>query len=171
MALFVCFTCKKKFTTLTNLMKHRKLKHAATPGANITPLNPYFKKFVAREQRIEKHRQQQVENKTGLEEAFIRILEDLGLNYTFQYVFGGKVFDFHLTDYNVLVEANGDFWHSNPKLYKKPKYKSQRMSVRNDKQKKLLCESNNQPLIVYWESDVMKRSKWVKEDLKKRLGL
>jgi very-short-patch-repair endonuclease len=163
MDIFICKHCKKKFTTTTNLRKHIELKHKSVktapkrkPVNKVKPnssIHPLFKAKL-KEERIRKHREEQIANVNGLEKFFMEILKRLKIRYTFQYEFGGKLFDFHLSDFNVLVEVDGDYWHGNPKFYPKLKYKHQRMSRRNDKKKNLLCEQGGIQLIRYWEDDI-----------------
>jgi very-short-patch-repair endonuclease len=41
-------------------------------------------------------------------------LEELGLLYEFQKPIKRYIADFFLPDYNLIIEADGDYWHNRP---------------------------------------------------------
>ena len=90
-----------------------------------------------------------------LETTFEEILIDLGVNYVHHYRFGKREFDFCCTDYNLLIEADGDFWHVNEAMGFEVKYPFQKRTIKNDKFKdKLVSKSNDYTLIRFWEEDI-----------------
>lgn len=52
-----------------------------------------------------------------LETNISEVLNDLSISYTTQYPLKGKLFDFRISNTNILIEVNGDYWHCNPKKY------------------------------------------------------
>ena len=110
-----------------------------------------------------------------LEERFARdFLDKLELNYIYQYkmVSIGRYLDFMLTDYRVAIEIDGDYWHSNPKLYEeKDLNKTQKWSKKVDEMKNKWCSRNGVPLIRIWESDINEHPEKVLTFLKEKLNL
>lgn len=80
---------------------------------------------------------------TKIELILYSILDDLKINYYKQYRVGFYLFDCFLPDYNVLIECNGDYWHSLPK------------GVRNDKSKSTYINEYfpNYKLYSIWEHE------------------
>lgn len=97
----------------------------------------------------------QMNGTSKLETMFEEILIELGEPYIHHYRFGNREFDFCLTEKNILIELHGCFFHSCPKCGKAAKYSFQKKSVKNDKFKtKLVKESNDYTLLVFWEHEV-----------------
>jgi hypothetical protein len=70
-----------------------------------------------------------------------------------------KEYDFYLLNKNILIEADGDFWHANPKYFSEIVLLDiQRENINNDKFKNLLAEDKNIPLIRFWESEIKKEN-------------
>jgi len=81
-------------------------------------------------------------------------------------------FDFFLTDFNIYIEVDGDYFHSNPNTRwpNGPKTKTQIKNAARDKKKNKYCEKNNLRLIRFWEDDIMNHEEKVIKiicDLKK----
>lgn len=132
----------------------------------------YWSKEENREKRkldmsvyIQKH---QYNNKTLLELKFEDILNDLNVVFISQHTVCGYNFDYYIPDKNLLIEVDGDFWHCNPKKYPEgPKYRSQLITLENDKKKNLLCERiKDIKLLRFWEKDINENPEWVIEELK-----
>lgn len=162
-----CPDCKKIFSSPAMLLQHRRKKHLKK---KISGLHPFFRKKLKekRQAAIKKHL---TENMTGLEKKFQQILEALQIRFQVQYQLKNKFYDFYLPDHNTIVETHGDYFHCNPEKYSEPKYKIQKVAVKNDKKKKLLCEQAGIRLIYYWETDVNEKPHEVMADLAQKLGL
>lgn len=52
-----------------------------------------------------------------LESFIASILSILEIPHTTQFWVNQKSYDFRITDTNLLIEVNGDFWHANPIIY------------------------------------------------------
>ena len=110
--------------------------------------------------------------KSKIESKFETILELIDLNFTCQYEYKHRLFDFYLKDFNVLIEVDGDFYHCNPNTkHGEIIYETQKMTKQNDDYKNNLCINNNITLIRYWEKDINERPEWVISDLRNRLSL
>jgi G:T-mismatch repair DNA endonuclease (very short patch repair protein) len=104
-----------------------------------------------------------------LENKFSKILDDLEIQYHRQYAVREikALYDFYLSDYNILIEVHGDFWHCNPLIerFSIPKYAAQISNVKTDAIKKSWCEKNKMPLLIFWETDINNRPSWVIQQL------
>lgn len=122
--------------------------------------------------RIEWLQSESNSKKTKLEKKFESILNILELDFDYQYELHGRAFDYHLKIQNVLIEVDGDFYHCNPNSkHKEIIYETQKLTLKNDNYKNLLCQNHNMTLIRYWEKDINERPEWVISDLKNKLSL
>jgi very-short-patch-repair endonuclease len=95
-----------------------------------------------------------------------KILKKNKVKYQKEYVLGAWSFDFCLIDANILIEVDGDYWHSNPKIYPNgPKTKTQKINRYRDLKKNKFCEQNKHKLIRFWESDILGEPKWIEQKL------
>lgn len=62
--------------------------------------------------------------------------------------------DFFLPDYNLAVETNGGYWHSDPKLYPEPKNNIQRKNIEKDKISKEIILGQGIHRLIVWESEL-----------------
>ena len=94
-------------------------------------------------------------NNTSIELIVKRALEELNINFSQQYRESRFVFDFYLTDYNFVLECQGDYWHANPiKNYKLNDV--QIKNIERDKKKILYLENKNISHLFLWETDIHK---------------
>jgi hypothetical protein len=70
------------------------------------------------------------------------------------------LYDFVITNINICIEFNGDFWHANPKKYKDDDYILEKRAIdiwKNDEFKlNLLKKERNIDTIIVWESEWIK---------------
>jgi len=132
--------------------------------------NPEIRKKMS-EKRVNWLKNKQNKKKTKLEKKFESILDLLNLKNEFQHEFKHRLFDFYLTDYNILIEVDGDFYHCNPLLFESPMYEVQRLTLNNDRYKNRICKNHGITLIRYWEKDINENPEWVIKDLKQRLEI
>lgn len=65
-------------------------------------------------------------------------------------------FDFYIPSYNLYIEVDGDYFHSNPKLYPNgPKSKTQKVNWYRDIKKNDFVLKNQITLLRFWESDII----------------
>jgi len=93
------------------------------------------------------------EKKTWPELEFEKMLNELGVEFRTQEIVGGKIFDFYIPSENLLVEIDGDYWHGNPSVYKRPN-KMQNTNRKNDRRKTLIAENEGYKISRVWESDL-----------------
>ena len=64
-----------------------------------------------------------------------------------------KTYDFFIPEKNILIEADGDYWHGNPQIFHNPN-KTQKNAISNDLFKNKLADENNLKLFRYWENEI-----------------
>lgn len=99
-----------------------------------------------------------------LKELAIEFIEEQGVLYW--------SVDYYLPKYDLYIEVDGDYWHSNPKIYPNgPKTQSQKINAENDKRKNTYFENQKMKLVRFWESDILNNKDFVICELKKLLEL
>jgi len=97
---------------------------------------------------------------------FEKILIKNHIKYEEEKIVSYWSFDFYLVDYNVYIEVDGDYWHSNPKTYPNgPKTKSQKINYARDLSKNKYCIKNNLTLYRYWECDILNSIDKIEKEL------
>ena len=105
-----------------------------------------------------------------LEKTFERFLTELNILYEKQYKLKGKLYDFKIKDRNILIEVDGDFWHSNPDMFPDgPIYKVQKDNLERDIEKNKIAKEEEYELIRFWEHEVKYQEDIVIDRLKKLL--
>jgi very-short-patch-repair endonuclease len=105
--------------------------------------------------------------RSGLEYKFEGLLDLLEIKYIHSYYIEsiGKIYDFYLPKYNILIEVDGDFWHCNPIKHASPECKTQEINIKNDKFKSQWALDNGYKLLRFWEDDINNNIKQVKQIL------
>lgn len=115
-----------------------------------------------------------------LEEDFARdFLDKLGVKYIYQFEAKdiGRFYDFAIllndemtTGNMILVEIDGSYYHSDPRVVEEGKMNPmQKHNKRVDKHKDDWALMHGIPLMRIWEKDIRDNPKMVMEELKKRL--
>lgn len=98
---------------------------------------------------------------SSLETKISNILNDLSISYTTQFLLCGKIFDFKITNTNILIEVNGDYWHCNPLKFKHDEFvrfpggEKRASDIWNkDLSKKIKAESKGYKVIYIWEKEI-----------------
>lgn len=95
---------------------------------------------------------------TGIENKIYEILNNNGIDFKKQFIVyydevKYKVYDFHLPEYNLLIEADGIYWHGHPMFFKSLN-ETQLINVENDKFKNELAKEKGYNLIRFWGNDI-----------------
>ena len=110
-----------------------------------------------------------------LEEDFARdFLDKLKVRYVYQFEAKdiGRFYDFYLPDVNLIIEIDGSYFHSDPRLVKEENMNPmQKRNKRVDEYKDRWALMHGIPLIRFWEKDIRENPKMVMDELKKRLYL
>lgn len=111
---------------------------------------------------------------SGLETFFrLNILNKLGVKYEQQFEAKsiGRFFDYYLPDSRMLIEVDGSYWHSDPRIYENPINAIQKRNKRVDKLKDAWALINGYVLIRIWETDIKKDPDKVLKFLSERLNV
>lgn len=100
-----------------------------------------------------------------LESIFHTFLLSIGIQVETQFQIDWKFYDFKVKDKNILIEMDGDYFHANPEVIKKPLNTMQKKAIINDKKKDFLAKQNGYTLIRIWENDFKKNKLEVKQRL------
>ena len=136
------------------------------------------KKKLTREEIIKRNieRSKKPHPKYGtskLEKKFAKeFLEKLGIKYEEQFEAKDikRFYDFYLPDYRVLLEFDGDFYHSYGKVYEEMN-PMQKRNARVDEIKNEWAALHGYPLIRIWEHDINENPQKVLDMLRERLGV
>lgn len=88
-------------------------------------------------------------------------LNNNNIDYEREYTIKYYAVDNYLTNYNLIIEVMGDYWHTNPLRYNENKYQInevQQKGLLHDKQKHTYIKAYNNIEILYlWETDINDR--------------
>ena len=84
------------------------------------------------------------------------LLEKNNVGFISEYQLYPYMIDIYIPSIDVYIEVQGDFFHSNPKLYPDgPVSKIQKRNFARDEKKRDFLKSNNYTLIEIWECDIL----------------
>ena len=102
---------------------------------------------------------------------FKNILTKLKIDFEEEVVFGFFCIDFFLKKYNIYIEVDGDYFHTNPKIFKNgPLTKTQKINWANDKRKDAFFKNKKIKLVRFWEFDILNNEKDIECHLKKLIA-
>ena len=108
-----------------------------------------------------------------LEEDFAKdFLDKLKVRYVYQFEAKdiGRFYDFYLPDNNLIIEVDGSYYHSDPRLVKEENMNPmQKHNKRVDEYKDKWALMHGIPIMRIWEKDIREDPKMVMNELKKRL--
>lgn len=97
------------------------------------------------------------------------ILQKYNINYKKQfrinYLNSCKFYDFYLTDYNILLEIDGTYWHSKNIKDKDIKNRTLKGNRDNDHIKDKLAEDNGYTLIRIWEDELDQLDQYCSDEI------
>jgi very-short-patch-repair endonuclease len=92
---------------------------------------------------------------TGLESATYGALESMGFIFERQHRLGRYVVDAYLPTCHTVIEAFGDYWHCNPRIYPSgPENARQERARSYDPQKLAALAAAGYRVVILWEYDV-----------------
>jgi G:T-mismatch repair DNA endonuclease (very short patch repair protein) len=99
---------------------------------------------------------------------FCSFLKDLNIEYEEEKIVECWAFDIYIKKYDLYIEIDGDYWHSNPYVYPNgPKTKSQKINYYRDKKKNEFCKKHSLKLYRFWERDILNKKEEIICNLKK----
>lgn len=110
-----------------------------------------------------------------LEQDFAeQFLDTLGVDYVWQFEAKdiGRFYDFYLPKSNLLIEVDGSYYHSDPRVVDESKLSPmQKKNKRVDEHKNEWALAHGIPIMRIWEYDIRHNPSSVMKELKKRLYL
>lgn len=108
--------------------------------------------------------------KSPNEKIVENILNELNIEYSFQKrIDYGKnkfyIIDFIINNTNIVLEAQGDYWHGNPIVFPNPS-KTQLEKIANDIKRKSILENMGYQVIYLWEYDLINNYHQCKDIIK-----
>lgn len=126
-------------------------------------------------QKVKKEKKHPDFGTSQAEQNFARdFLDKLGVRYVWQYEAKeiGRFFDYYLPDYNILLEYDGTFFHSDDRVYNEEDLTPmQKRNRRVDEQKNQWALLHCIPLIRVKEKDVNEHPEQVMQMLRERLKI
>lgn len=108
-----------------------------------------------------------------LEEDFAKdFLDKLNVKYIYQFEAKsiGRWYDFYLQEHNLLIEIDGSYYHSDPRLVKEENMNPmQRHNKKVDEIKDKWALMHGIPIMRIWEKDIRENPNIVMDKLKERL--
>lgn len=106
------------------------------------------------------------QTKTKPHTAFGKILEELNFEYEEESIVGCFTFDYYISSLKLYVEVDGDYFHSNPKMYSNgPVTKTQKLNHSRDGKKNKFCVEKSLKLLRFWENEILNTPDKIKEQL------
>lgn len=161
-------TTKKRTATNTNKSTEPK-KQKIFKSQKVSPTKTSdIKELFIRKNDTPKERKHPEYGTSNLETRFAKnFLDKLGYEYETQYKAEsiGRYYDFYIKPANLLIEIDGDYYHSYGLLYEDMS-PMQKKNKRVDKDKDKWAQTHKMPLIRIWEHDINKTPKEVMDMLK-----
>jgi G:T-mismatch repair DNA endonuclease (very short patch repair protein) len=82
-------------------------------------------------------------------------LDGLDIKYVKNFRCDRYIFDFYLTDFNFVIECQGDYWHGNPEYFNEIN-EIQLKNLERDKRKINYLQENNIKSLYLWENEIYK---------------
>lgn len=103
--------------------------------------------------------------------AFAALLDEMGIKYEEEKGAGFFSIDFYLPEYDLYVEIDGDYFHSNPAFYPNgPKTATQKINHYRDIKKDKFCLESGLRVIRIWENEITKKRSSVMDRMYEETG-
>ena len=110
--------------------------------------------------------------KNKIEEIVESKLNEMGMYPKYSTILGYNQYDFGFKNERILLEVQGDYWHSNPKFYDgKTLNKTQQKVKVRDNIKKKFADDNNFILFYIWEDDINNNNFEILEKIKNEIQI
>ena len=120
-----------------------------------------------------RHSHHQKYGTSKLEEDFAKnFLDKLGVKYVYQFEAKdiGRFYDFYLPSHNLIIEVDGGYYHSDPRVVDENKLNPmQKHNRRVDEYKNNWALAHGIPIMRIWEKDIREAPEKVLKELKTRL--
>ncbi len=170
--------CSSKLMVSKRDYKESAIRGAATRGANLDYHPTAWNKGMSGDTYLEFYRREGETlddtkaritkgflAKSSIEEKIAEILDILKIAYTRSVFIARRSFDFKLVDYNILIEADGDYWHGN--IEKFPNLTDRQIQKQTeDRDKDLIARKYGYKILRFWETDINEKNTEVRRLIK-----
>lgn len=109
---------------------------------------------------------------TSIERFIEEILEKNEIEFIKQFEIKPFKYDFLLSNYNLILEINGDYWHGNPLIFEDNKFDFiQKKNIARDLSKFKKTKYKKYNILYIWESEITKHPKIVEKKLLRNISL
>lgn len=145
---------------ITKTARTRKINN--TPSWNSGKTNIYSQETI---NKIRNATLKQMENhtfkKTKIERIMEKFLTQKNIDFQYSFILENRQFDFLLKKQNIIIECDGDYWHSNPYFYPNPtEWQKERIKI--DILKNNIAINNGYLILRFWEFDIINNFEDVK---------
>lgn len=99
--------------------------------------------------------------------AINELLDDMKIIYKNEFIFDYYSIDNYLIDSKLAIEVHGDYFHTNPTIYKYILYQQQLNVVQRDRKKNTLITNHYKtPILYLWEHDIINNLELCRELIK-----
>jgi len=167
-----CVVCGKKFEVRPYAYKSAKCCSRKCQGQYLLQFGHSQEANAKRNETLRKPEHREISRKTALktlstypretsiEKAIREWLETNGIIYIPQCILKDKFcVDFYLPEHNVIIEAQGDYFHANPIKYGEDKIPLNKMQTKNSKKDKArftYLRKCGYSVYGFWECDIHK---------------
>lgn len=131
----------KKLSVLNKGRKHtKKSRKNMSIGQKKKMKNPILRRITLDNLKLGRSKNVNTKIELKLKEQ----LEKNNIKFKQQYELGKFTFDFYLPKYNLLIEADGVYWHNYP------------YGNENDKKKDIYVKENGYNIVHIWENEINK---------------
>jgi G:T-mismatch repair DNA endonuclease (very short patch repair protein) len=103
---------------------------------------------------------------TKIEIKMESLLTNLEIDFIKQHQVKNWVFDFYLPEINLVIECQGDYWHSNPNIFDHNNLSEMQMkNIERDERKRKYLVENNIHHLFFWENEIIKNIESIKETI------
>lgn len=155
-----CDWCDKEISRPPNQIQRNKNNFCSKDCARA-----YFAKVTSQTEETKQRSKQialrnlssgKIKTDSSIQLIIDELLKSMGVHYINEYVFKNKfVVDNYLPDYNLVIENQGEYWHSHPEKFPLLKYDTQLLRIKSDKAKHTyLYNHHNIEILYLWEGDI-----------------
>lgn len=151
-------------------------KQKVYKSQKITPTKTSdIKELFIRKNDTPKERKHPEYGTSKLEDKFAKqFLKKIGIEYQTQFKAEsiGRYYDFYIPSANLIIEIDGGYWHSDPRLFEgKELTPTQKRNKRVDKDKDKWAKEHKIPLLRIWEYDINNEPAKVMTILKEQIKI
>lgn len=128
-------------------------------------------KEAARQRMLQQLKNNAFGTETIPQKIVNNILNEIGVNYVREQVFEFYSVDNYLLDFNLIIEVQGDYWHTNPLKFMSNLTEIQYNRIGKDKSKHSYFKNQYNIEILYlWETDILKNKELCAELIKEYIN-